>query len=208
MIMKRTVLIVAGLLTGVTTAWAKDLKSNINENNVIATKHYRNAQPIVFVERQVEFFIFPDGSFDFNTNLNNNARRNAINASYNSPRVSINYTSANHRIPHISYYRNGLIKNIGSIYMNYDRYGKVTQIGNVFIDYGRGKHGTLSRVGNLKVNYNHYGEIVSTRGIINHENRFYNNNSKQHIGVNNNKHYKNDANYYHYKHNGKIKKQK
>ncbi|MBP0902506.1 hypothetical protein ACFSKN_02660 [Mariniflexile gromovii] len=206
--MKRTVLLFAGLSMVFLTASATDLNFNKENNKIDITKHYRYAQPIVFVERGVEFLIFPDGSFDFNSNYNNsNSRRNSINASYNGPRVSINYSSAHTRSPYISHDRNGIIRSIGDVHLNYDRYGKITRVGSVSIDYGKGKNATLTKVGGLKVNYNHWGEIVSIRGAVNKYNRFNDYHIDNHnTYVNNN--YHNDADYYYYKQNGKIKKQK
>ncbi len=209
--MKRTVFLIAGLLMVLTTASAKDLSKNNKENDI--TKRYRYAQPIVFIERGVEFLIFPDGSFDFNANYyethyNSNSRRNTINASYNSPRVNINYTTSTPRNTYISRDRNGAIRSIGDVYLNYDRYGKVTRVGSVFIDYSRGRNATLSQVGGLRVNYNHWGEIVSVRGVVNQHNRFNDYHIDHNTWVHNNQHCDNDDDFYYYKQHGKVKKQK
>ncbi|MEN3324153.1 hypothetical protein VP395_10465 [Mariniflexile soesokkakense] len=221
--MKRTVLLLAGLLIGLTTVSATNLNNNNNENGIV--KRYRYAQPIVFVERGVEFLIFPDGSFDFNTNINgvyngSNSRRSSINASYNGPRISVNYSSSQPKGTYISRDRNGTIRSIGDVYLNYDRYGKVTRIGSVFVDYSRGRNATLAQVGGLRVNYNHYGEIVNIYGQINRYNTNCNVcgtlsctvNHKHKKGHNDcdrdDDRYDNDDNYYYYKQNGKEKKYK
>lgn len=212
--MKRTVFLIAGLLMVLTTASATDLSKNSKENDIDVTKRYRYAQPIVFVERGVEFLIFPDGSFDFNANYhddyyNSNSRRNTINASYNDPRVSINYTSSTPRNTYISRDRSGNIRSIGNVYLNYDRYGKITRVGSVFIDYSRGRNATLSQVGGLRVNYNHWGEIVSVRGVVNQHNRFNDYHIDTHnTWTHNNQHCDNDDDFYYYKQHGKVKKQK
>lgn len=221
--MKRTVLLIAGLLIGLTTASATEFK---NEGDILyKTKRYRNAQPIVFIERGVEFFIFPDGSFDFNTHErynSSNSRRGSINATYNGPRISVNYSS-NARGNHISRDRNGSIRRIGDVNLNYNRDGQVTRIGSVFLDYSRGRHLALIQVGGLRVNYNHNGEIINIHGQINRFNTNCNvcgtlscNMKHKHK----NKHYKkyndndryddddDDDDHYYYKQNGKVKKYK
>ena len=68
MIMKRLLLLFAGLLIGLTSASATELHHQKKKTKIDKTKRYRYAQPIMFVERGVEFLVFPDGSFDFNTN--------------------------------------------------------------------------------------------------------------------------------------------
>ena len=66
--MKRAVLLFASLLIGLTTASASEIHTTHDGTSVDKNKRYRYAQPIVFIERGVEFLIFPDGTFDFNTN--------------------------------------------------------------------------------------------------------------------------------------------
>jgi hypothetical protein len=39
---------------------------------------FRNAEPIVFMERGVEFFVFADGQFDFNTRPSSNIINQAV----------------------------------------------------------------------------------------------------------------------------------
>jgi hypothetical protein len=94
--MKTILLLFTGMLLSTHTEAADNpfLKDNILDHS----KHYRIAEPISFVQRGIEFFIFPDGSFDFNTHYNdmflNNSRRSNINASYNGPRMQINHSSS------------------------------------------------------------------------------------------------------------------
>jgi len=220
--MKRAVLLFASLLIGLTTASASETHMTHDGISVDKNKRYRYAQPIVFMERGVEFLIFPDGTFDFNTNArhyNSNTRRGAINATYNGPRVSINYSSQP-RGTHIYRDRNGAIRSIGDVHINYDRYGKITRVGSVFIDYSRGRNAILTQVGGLQVNYNHYGEIVKTHGQINRYNNNCNvcgissctmqhNHKKGHDTYDRDyDDYDHDDNYYYYKKDGKLKKYK
>ena len=227
--MKRTVLLFASMLLGITMASAATTHTSHDGTTVDKNKRYRYAQPIVFMERGVEFLIFPDGTFDFNTNNNNarygsNSRRSSINATYNGPRVSVNY-STQPRGTQIYRDRNGTIRSIGDVYINYDRYGKITRVGSIFIDYSRGRNATLSQVGGLRVNYNHYGQIVNIHGQINRYNnncnvcgtlsctmdhnnkKGHNDYDRDHDRYDNDDRY-DDDNYYYYKQNGKEKKHK
>ncbi len=125
----------------VSTVEAKNGNELPNRNGVYYT--YNNA--VNFIERGVEFFIFTNGEFDFNTLSNNNY---------------YNYNSINRD------YR-GRINRIGSSFISYDRYGNVTRIGNVFMRYHRGK---LTNVGNLRVHYNSWGEPIFYGNV---KNNFY-----------------------------------
>ncbi|WP_111307072.1 hypothetical protein [Confluentibacter sediminis] len=204
--MKTILLLFTGMLLSIHTVTAENPNK---DHNVDATKHYRFAQPITFMERGVEFLIFPDGSFDFNTNYMVNSRRNTVNVTYNGPKTTINYTSSRPIKTNITRDRNGMIRSINNIFINYDRFGKVTRIGNVFMDYEHGKKGILTHVGNLRVKFNRWGEIVATRGYVNRENRFVAYNTVRHNDyVNNNERYDNDNNYYYFKQDGNVKKQK
>ncbi len=223
--MKRTVLLFASMLLGITMVTAATTHTIHDGTTTLdKNKRYRYAQPIVFLERGVEFLIFPDGTFDFNTNNNDayygsNSRRSSINATYNGPRVSVNYSSQQ-RGTHISRDRNGTIRSIGDVYINYDRYGKITRVGSIFMDYSRGRNATLSQVGGLRVNYNHYGQIVNIHGQINRYNNNCNvcgtlsctmdhNNKKGNNDYDrDHDRYDNDDNNYYYKQNGKDKKYK
>ncbi|MGB5417291.1 hypothetical protein [Algibacter sp.] len=217
--MKRLLLVCASLLIGLTTASATELNNPKPQIKLEKKKNYRFAQPIMFEERGVEFFIFPDGSFDFNTKTNNgfydddyyrnNSRRSSINVNHRGPNSNTQYTS--NRYPNkgvsISRDRDGTVRRIGNVYLNYDRNGNITRVGSVFINYSRGRNATVNQVGGLRVTYNRWGEIINTRGSVN---RFNRNNNYQ-IRTDNdrdNNHYDDDDNYYYYKQNGKVKKQK
>ncbi|MDP5157127.1 MAG: hypothetical protein NWQ07_00945 [Flaviramulus sp.] len=216
--MKRLVLLFAGLLIGLTTASATEQTNQKPGDNLDISKRYRYAQPIVFMERGVEFLIFPDGSFDFNTHsgngyyddayYKNNSRRGSVNATYRGPNVSVSFSSnrVNSGVQ-VVHDRDGKVRRIGNVFLNYDRYGNITRAGSVYIRYGRGRNATVAQVGGLQVNYNRWGEIVNTRGYVN----TYNRNVLYDVTRQNDRddyHYNNDDNYYYYKQHGKVKKQK
>ena len=212
--MKTLVLLFTGMLFSLNTVTALGINTDTKGIILEKTKRFRLTQPISFVERGVEFLIFPDGSFDFNTELNNiqtennfyyksNSKRSSINTTYGTPNRTIKYTSQNRGVI-ITHDRDGKVRRVGNVFINYDRAGKITRAGSVYMSYNRG-NGFLNQVGGLKINYNHWGEIVKMKGDVNNSNRFndyYINNSSW---VNNNEQYDNNNGFYYYKQNGKVK---
>ncbi len=233
--MKKLVLLFTGMLLSITTVTATEVNTSKKGKGLDITKRYRYAQPVVFTERGVEFLIFPDGSFDFNTNnershYNNNmyykskSKRRSVNTTYGAPGRRVKYSGSKYGGVSISHDRNGKVRRIGNVYLNYDRYGKIKRAGSVYMNYSR-RQGRLKQVGGLHVNYNHWGEIVNTRGQVNRFNDNCNfcgtdSCSMDHSDHNRNRHNDNDwfdnddiynnddDSHYYYKQNGKVKKQK
>ncbi|WP_341214524.1 hypothetical protein [uncultured Wocania sp.] len=233
--MKRLLLLFTGLLIGLTTVSATELNYQDQKTKLEKTKRYRYAQPIMFVERGIEFLVFPDGSFDFNTNYENTfyndsyyrkrtSKRSNVNTTYGAPGKRVKYTSYRHRNRgvSISHDRDGKVRRIGNIFLNYDRRGRLKRAGSIYMNYKR--NGTLTQVGGLIVKYNHWGEIVHTRGQVNHFSNSCNICGVSSCGIDHNQRdryydddnndwyddiYNNDDdNHYYYKHNGKVKKHK
>ncbi len=236
--MKR-VLLFAGLLLGyITTASAVELTNQKSSQNATIIKSKRYAQPIIFLERGVEFLVFPDGSFDFNTNVRNvfynyrhkNRRRASTNSIYRGPNTGLHSFNKNRGVI-ISRDRNGNVRRIGNVHLNYDRFGRITRAGSVFIDYSRGRrHSSVIQVGGLSVDYNRWGEILYTQGQVHRFHDDYCNicgiqscdithnfrrgkKYKKHNRHHDDDRYEyrndnDDDEYYYYKRNGKVKKQK
>ncbi|TGV01604.1 hypothetical protein [Flavivirga rizhaonensis] len=227
--MKRLVLLYAGLLIGLTTVSATELNHQKAENNLDITKRYRYAQPIMFVERGIEFLIFPDGSFDFNTDAYNdyydnsyykgNSRRSSVNVTYDTRKKRYKYSPNRYsRGISISHGKDGKVRRIGNVYLNYDRYGKIKRAGSIYMNYSY-RHGKLKQVGGLSVRYNDLGGILNTWGQVKRysdcgtqscsvEHSFGNRDSHHddHDDDWDDDIYDNDDNYYYFKQNGKIKK--
>ncbi|TXG39776.1 hypothetical protein [Seonamhaeicola maritimus] len=223
--MKRLLLLFISLLMSSATITASEFHSDKKGKHLVKNKRYRHAQPIMFVERGVEFLVFPDGSFDFNTNVNNiqnydynkRLRGSNINLNHRGSYEYNRYTKNRKRSVSISHDRNGKVRRIGSVYLNYDRYGKIKRVGNVYMEYNRGNR-SLKQVGGLHVNYNNWGEIVRTRGSVNGYDDYCNqcgiyscdmNHSytkKKHRHNNYYDDWDDDYNNYYYKKNGKVKK--
>jgi len=129
------ILFIAVMLLVGTTAQAADQKLSDQVDRV--TKRYRNAQPIVFVEKGVTFFVYPNGEIDYKTPRRRNHRATNWNTGYyNTPGRSRNYR-------------------FNRFTVRYDYYGRVNRIGLITIGYNRlrvyyGKRGYIRHIeGNI-----------------------------------------------------------
>lgn len=159
--MKKITLLVASIfLFGIITASATERdyrKSPVD---------FRNADPIVFTERGVEFFIFPDGQFDFNTRpstgemyYKQGRRTSAVNKTYGAP-GKVQYKNYGVKVEHDN---RGRVRRVGNVMINYDANDRVKRVGSVYISYNRY---ALNQVGGLQIIYNHRGQIVDLVGTV------------------------------------------
>ena len=218
---KITFLVASILLFGGNVANASEKNSFSHENS--RTVNFRNPEPIVFTERGVEFFVFPDGQFDFNTrpltggrNAYYKAERiNAVNRTYGAPS---NFRNENYgvKVEHDNF---GRVRRIGNVFINYDANDRIKRVGSVYISYNRY---ALEQVGGLQIIYNRRGQIIdrigSVKGHRAYENNFgnyepnyggYQNNNDDDDRDDNDGNNQNseDHNHYYYK-NGTVKAQK
>jgi hypothetical protein len=225
--MKKIVLLFTGMLMGLTTVTAAESYSENQSTDLDLTSRYRYTQPILFVERGVEFLIFADGSFDFNTDLyatvpdndnqyyrrSNTRTRRSTNRTYGAPGTT--YTNRERGVI-VRHDRLGRVRRIGNVFMNYDRQGRIKRVGSVYMSYRRGQ---LKQVGGLHIQYNRHGDVVGTRGFVNYSNQSCgicgnsgcttsHFDSNHHNDNNWDDDWGNDDNNYYYKKNGKTKKQK
>ncbi|WP_435412554.1 hypothetical protein [Psychroserpens mesophilus] len=220
--MKKQLLFIATMLLGLTSASATTAGYAVSNGEDFNNTRYRFAEPILFIERGVEFLIFPDGSFDFNTELVNNTshvyyrsntRRSSVNTTYGAPGTinRIHYSNPRPTGVLITHDSQGKVRRIGNIFINYDREGRIKRAGSVYMSYQRG-NGLLKQVGGLHVNYNRWGEIVHLTGIVNHYNANLNGGfgsgygGNNFIGINDIDQY--DDDFYYYRKDGTIKKTK
>lgn len=122
--------------------------------------HTIQAEPIVFMERGIEFFVFLNGDFDFNTRPNDSHggifyRRGGTRG---TTAVNVNYGV---RIEHDSF---GRVRRVGNTFINYDFRNRVSRIGSIFMNYNRFG---LSRIGGMEIVYNRRGIIVDMLGHVN-----------------------------------------
>lgn len=161
------------VLVGLTSATATTAGDAVLNGEDLKANYYNFTQPVSFIERGVEFLIFPDGSFDFNTEVfttypsNNDyyykRSRRQTNQTYGAPANQL-YTGSGVIITHD---RLGRVRRIGNVFINYDRQGRIKRVGTVYMTYRRGQ---LKQVGGLQILYNRYGAVVGTRGFVNHNN--------------------------------------
>lgn len=172
--MKKITLLVAGLLFTGSLAYASEstVFSDNNRNYSYAAPDYRDAEPIVFLERGIEFMVFPNGEMDFNTepssnngdNYYRNRSRATANATYGAPR----YTPAGGvRVEHDT---RGRVRRVGNVYINYDAVGRVKRVGSVYMAYNSF---ALTQIGGMKIVYDRIGRIVRTYGYVNGYNSGY-----------------------------------
>ena len=184
--MKKITLLVASifLLGGGAANAAEKIAFSVEKKSSV---DYKRAKPIVFIERGVEFFLFPDGQLDFNARpttgrdmyYNSNSRGDA-NRTY----VAANpYKNKNYGV-NVDYDKRGRIKRVGDVAISYDSYDRVKRVGSVYMTYNRY---SLEQVGGLQIIYNHRGQIVNTIGSVNSgRGHSYNQNSSH------NDYYRND----------------
>ena len=114
--------------------------------------------PFEFVEKGVLYFVFADGTFDFNTQPNADVSTTYVMRRGNSALA--------HNTPQgirIDRDKLGNIKRVGNTFINYDRMNRVARIGSVFMEYSRKG---LVQIGGLTIQYNRHGDIVNTFGNI------------------------------------------
>ncbi|MFV5694457.1 hypothetical protein ACM55G_03325 [Flavobacterium sp. LB3P122] len=178
---------------------------------------FRNAEPIVFTERGIDFFVFPDGQFDFNTRpatdndmYYKSKRTSAVNKTYGRP---TNFRNQNYGVK-VEHDNSGKVRRIGNVFINYDSNDRIKRVGSIYMSYNRY---ALEQVGGLQIIYNRRGQIVDIVGSVNgrrandYSQNNYDNNDRdynnQNNDYNNNRDYgnnqnSNDQDQYYYKNDG------
>jgi hypothetical protein len=159
--MKKITLLVASIfLMGGVVANAAD------RNERRSPADFRNADPIVFTERGIEFYIFADGQLDFNTRPSSgevyykSGRRNGENRLYGN---RDNFQKRNYGVK-VEHDNMGRVRRVGNVFVNYDASGRIKRVGSVYMGYNRY---ALDRVGGLQIIYNRRGQIVDFVGAVN-----------------------------------------
>jgi len=194
---KITLLVAANLLVGSLALAAEKTTFSDFERNV-AYSNYMDAEPIVFMERGIEFFVFFNGDFDFNTRPQDSQggifyRRGGTRG---NSAVNINYGV---RIEHDSF---GRVRRVGNTFINYDNRNRVSRIGTVYMRYNRF---ALSQIGGMQIVYNRRGMIIRTIGEVNFTRGNYGYAHNTYYGSSenyNNGYAYNDNSYYYYKADG------
>jgi hypothetical protein len=175
--------------------------TEVNRISADERTRYSFDEPISFVERGIEFFVFPNGDFDFNTRPQDSEgdyfykTAGKRGAKATAARGAVNYGT---RIEHDSF---GRVRRVGNTFINYDNRDRVSRIGTVYMRYNRY---ALTQIGGMQIVYNRRGDIVDmigsikgyrNQGYVYHNNYDYDNN----YATNNPR---NDDDYYYYKQDG------
>ncbi|TGD58859.1 hypothetical protein [Flavobacterium humi] len=176
-----------------------------SDNTGKGPKHaidYRDAEPISFMERGIEFYVFPNGEFDFNTRPQDSegddfyfkaaGKRSTVTVS----RGPVNYGV---RIEHDSF---GRVRRVGNTFINYDSRDRVSRIGTVYMRYNSF---AISQIGGLRIVYNRKCQIIDIVGSVKgrYAGHYYNNNDYNNdYGYTNGSEDYDDDSYYYYKADG------
>jgi len=170
--MKKITLVLAAFVllgTGMAKASTEKVSDGVNHYN-FPPIDYRYAEPIVFMERGIEFLVFPNGDFDFNTERLNTVQPR--NATYGAPRT-YTYGYYNTNSPRgvlVQHDNMGRVRRVGNVFINYDALGRVKRIGSVYMGYNSF---ALKQVGNLHLIYDRRGRIIDIRGFVNAYSQHY-----------------------------------
>lgn len=194
MIMKKITLLVASILLVGSVANASEIIQRSGEEN---RTRFSFDEPISFTERGIEFFVFPNGEFDFNTRPEDSQGDYFYKTAGKRGTVTTERRPENYgvRIEHDGF---GRVRRIGNTFINYDNRDRVNRIGSVYMRYNRT---ALTQIGGMQLIYNRFGDILDTRGTIKGYSNFgyvYNNNYNNTYTASN----YNTNDYYYYKADG------
>ena len=165
------------------------------------TTRFSFDEPISFNERGIEFFVFANGEFDFNT------RPDDSDGDYNyrkaGQKSSEQRTNNNFGvlIEQDSY---GRVRRVGNTFINYDRQDRVSRIGSIYMKYNRY---ALGQIGGMTLVYNRQGEIIDTFGSIKGRRNGFDHGHNNHNYSDTSNNYGNNVNdYYYYRTDGTKEK--
>jgi hypothetical protein len=175
--------------------------TEVYEASAEVRTRYSFDEPISFVERGIEFFVFPNGDFDFNTRPQDSdgdyfyKTAGKRGAKATAAKGAVNYGT---RIEHDSF---GRVRRVGNTFINYDSRDRVSRIGTVYMKYNRY---ALTQIGGMQIVYDRRGDIVKTFGNVKggrNQGYVYQSNHDYDNDYSSNNHGNDDDNYY-YKQNG------
>jgi hypothetical protein len=197
--MKKITILVAMVLIG-SIAKASEKIIILDDRNKTENRFNAN-EPIQFNERGIEFFVFANGEFDFNTRPDD-SQGGYYYKTAGRKNIEMNRMPQNFGVL-IEHDNFGRVRRIGNTFINYDFNNRVTRIGTVFMKYNRF---SLTQIGGLQIVYNRFGEIIDMFGSVKNRQSYgftYNNNqnySNNH-GNNFNNYNNNNSSYYYKKDN-------
>lgn len=165
--MKNFTFLLTGLfLLGNTTITSArpNLKPSFTSENSNFRVDYNEEEPIQFIERGIEFFVFPNGEFDFNTRPEdgNNGDYYFKTAGKRASTINERHCPENYgvRIERDAF---GRVRRVGNTFINYDAFDRVKRIGTVYMRYN---NFALTQIGGLHIVYDRRGRIVDMFGTV------------------------------------------
>jgi hypothetical protein len=168
--MKKITLLVASILLLGNVAKASEL----NFTDEVTRTRFSFDEPISFTERGIEFFVFTNGDFDFNTRPDDSQgdHHYRLAGKRTSEVNRTNTVNFGVLIEHDSF---GRVRRVGNTFINYDSRDRVSRIGSVYMRYNRF---ALTQVGGMRIVYNRRGEVIDMIGQVKRNSGFiYNNNA-------------------------------
>lgn len=171
--MKKITLLVASIFLAGGMAYASEnpVFSDNNGKRGIGVD-YHNAEPIKFMERGIEFYVFPNGDFDFNTRPQDSHGDYHYKTAGKRGTVIVDRHPVNYgvKIEHDAF---GRVRRVGNTFINYDAFDRVSRIGTVYMRYNRF---ALTQIGGLRIVYDRRGCIIDMFGNVKGYRGSYNDN--------------------------------
>lgn len=149
------------LLLGFTSCVSMEDTRSASQPQAMGT--YKGSVPFIFVERDVEFAIYPTGEFDF-AYVGPNYRYTP----YNGPRRPFSYNGGYNYDMYLQFDRFGAVIQVESVPIFYDYYGRIIQAGNVILRYS-GDY--VTQIGNMHIIYERGGVYLASSGYVNNYNQ-------------------------------------
>lgn len=162
---KKITLLVASIFLAGGMAYASEnpVFSDGNKEKRIRLVDYRNAEPIVFNERGIDFYVFPTGEFDFNTRPEDSHGDYYFKTAGKRSTVVVERIRPENfgvRIEHDAF---GRVRRVGNTFINYDAFDRVNRIGTVYMRYNSF---ALTQIGGMRIIYDRKGRIVDMFGTV------------------------------------------
>ncbi len=152
--MKKGVLLLLGMFMMVSHVEAK---KGVNPTVKIGVE-YRYNEAVTFIERGIQFHVFLNGDFDFDSRYVRKRRNSRI-------RIYRDYR--------------GKISRVGNVSISYNSRGNVRRVGSIYMGYNRG---WLTNVGQLDVSYDRWGNPVFY-GQVRYNDYYYDNTNYYNPGL-------------------------
>lgn len=163
---KKITLLVASIFLAGGMAYASEnpVFSEGNKEKRMRLVDYRDAEPIVFNERGIDFYVFPTGEFDFNTRPDDSHGEYYFKTAGKRGTVIVERGGRPEnfgvRIERDAF---GRVRRVGNTFINYDAFDRVNRIGTVYMRYNSF---ALTQIGGMRIVYNRSRQIVDMFGNI------------------------------------------